>query len=131
MALIALPLFGFIFVILALGWMLFAKATLQNAAREGVRYAVTNHSIPDIQAVVQNHALGFLAGNSGLAKISVQYFTPGMQATASNQGGNLVDISVSGVTVDPFGLRSFGLSIVTLSAESSDVMEGSPAPVGR
>ncbi|HEX4168218.1 MAG TPA: TadE/TadG family type IV pilus assembly protein [Bryobacteraceae bacterium] len=126
-SLIILPLFGLIFLILAVGWVVFAKASLQYAVREGVRYAVTNQSTPNIQALVQQQSFGFLAGDAGLSKISVNYYTPNnLQQTNSNQGGNLVEVSVSGVTVDPFGLKYFGLTPVTLSADSSDVMESAP-----
>ena len=129
-SLVVLVLFGLIFVMIAVAWVIFAKAAIQYAAREGVRYAVTNHSVGDIKTVVQQSSFGFLAGDPGLNNISVNYLTPDLKTTASNQGGNLVEISIGGVVIDPFGLRSFGLAPVTLSAESSDVMENSPPSTG-
>lgn len=130
-SLIILPLFGICFLLLAVGWVIFAKASLQYAVREGVRFAVTNQSTADIQQLVQKDSFGFLAGADGLEKISVQYYTPtNLQTTTSHQGGNLVEVSVSGVVVDPFGLQAFGLTTLNLSADSSDVMESSPSSSG-
>ncbi len=124
-ALVVLPLFGFIFVILAVGWVVFAKASLQYAVREGVRYAVTGHSASDIQAVVQRSAFGFLNGNQTYLNQNVPVTCPASTADVSNK---VVQVSVTGVVVDPFGLSSFGLAPTTVSASSSDVMEVSGPP---
>ena len=37
--LVLLPLLGFIFLVLDLGWAIYKRATLQFAVREGCRYA--------------------------------------------------------------------------------------------
>ena len=44
-SLIMIPMFGVLFLIIDLSWMLFARATLQYAVREGVRYAVTGQTM--------------------------------------------------------------------------------------
>jgi Flp pilus assembly protein TadG len=133
------PLFGFIFLIVDLAWMIFAQVTLQNAVRAGVRYAITGQTITglgqdaSIKAVVQDNAVGFLAGSSGLSKIVISYYDPvSLTATNSNAGGNIVKVSLSGFTVSPFGPILRSATPITINALSADRMEangpnGTPA----
>src|SRR3979490_887211 len=97
------PLFGFIFLIIDLAWMIFAQVMLQNAVRAGVRYAITGQTESgkgqdaSIKDVVQANAMGFLAGASGLSDIVITYYNPvTLASTNSNAGGNIVKVSISG-----------------------------------
>src|SRR5579883_1210428 len=60
------PLFAFIFAFFDFGLLLFRWATLQNAVREGCRYAITyqtsngNGQDGSIEAVVQQYAMGIV-----------------------------------------------------------------------
>src|SRR5271170_974013 len=98
-----LPLFGFIFLILDVSWMIFAQVTLQSAVRQGVRYAITGQTMSglgqdaSIKAVVQSAAVGFLPGTQGASQIAINYYLPStMTSTNSNAGGNIVEISIQG-----------------------------------
>jgi Flp pilus assembly protein TadG len=131
-----LPLFGFIFLIVDLSWAIFAQVTLQSAVRDGVRYAITGQTIggkgqdDSIKSVVQNSAVGFLAGSTGLAQVVIKYYLPNSMAeTTSNAAGNIVEISISGFKVTPLGPILHSAAPVALSAVASDVVEPSPAGI--
>jgi Flp pilus assembly protein TadG len=127
------PLFGFVFLIIDLAWMIFAQVTLQNAVRAGVRYAVTGQTETgkgqdaSIKDVVQANAMGFLAGADGLSDIVITYYNPVTLATTnSNAGGNIVKVSISGFSLSPFGPIMRSATPITITATASDRMEGSP-----
>jgi len=126
------PLFGFIFLILDVSWMIFAQVTLQNAVRQGVRYAVTGQVISgkgqddSIKTVVQNAAVGFLSGSTGASQIAINYYTPGtMSPTTSNASGNIVEVSIQGFALSPLGPILHSGSPVAISAVASDIVEPS------
>jgi len=116
---------------------IFLRATLQHAVREGVRYAVTSRTEPNlghdasIRQVVQRNAMGFLNGTEGASRIHIRYFTPGtLTETQDNSGGNIVEVSVEGYTwswMAPL-LRS-NVSPLTITARASDRMEASPGGI--
>jgi Flp pilus assembly protein TadG len=126
-ALVMIPLFLFVFAIMCVSWFIFAKASLQHAVREGCRYAVTGQAISDIQDRVLQNAVG-VPGMTA-KKVQVQYFAqsdttkPLPDGPTANAGGNLVTVSVSGITVSPLGPAGLGFSALTISAAASDVME--------
>ena len=80
--LIMIPMFGILFLTIDLAWMLFARATIQYAVREGCRYAVTGQSMSgmgqdaSIRTVVQQNSMGILSGASGASKITISYLDP-------------------------------------------------------
>jgi len=135
--LVMIPMFGILFLTIDLAWMLFARATLQYAVREGVRYAVTGQSMSgmgqddSIRSVVQQNAMGILSGSSGASKITISYLDPNanLAATPSNAGGNVVQVSVSGVSVFPLAPLFHGGSALSMSAVSTDVVESSPGGI--
>ncbi len=136
LSLVILPLLAIVFLILDASWVIFAKASLQYSVREGVRYAVTSQTISgmgqddSIKTVVQQHAFGFLNNASDLGKIGINYYDPNsLTATNSNAGGNVVEISVDGVSIYPMGPIWRSATAIDLSARSSDVMEGSPGGI--
>ena len=137
--LVLLPLMAFLFLIVDISWLCFAQASLQHAVQAGVRSAVTGF-VPAgvsgqdayIKSVVQQGSMGFLAGETGMNQITVNYFSPTNLSTpvtgnGSNAGGNVVQVSVADVTVTMLGpiLRT-NWATVLLKADASDVMESSP-----
>lgn len=97
--LVLLPMMGFILLLLDLGWVVYKRATLQFAVREGCRYAVTNQVqdlkdsnnkaygvIDSIKWVVQQRANGLLgskATDPGYALIQVNYYNPDSSLTTA------------------------------------------------
>jgi Flp pilus assembly protein TadG len=130
-SLVVIPLLGMIFLIVDLTWMLFARATMQFAVREGVRYAVTGQTITgqgqdaSIESVVAADSFGFFT----TANVSIQYLTSVngvMTPTQSNAGGNVVQVTVSNVSVNPIAPFLHSSSPIVMNATSSDVVEPSP-----
>jgi Flp pilus assembly protein TadG len=136
-SLVMIPMFSILFLVVDLAWMLFARATLQYAVREGVRYAVTGQTMTgmgqdnSIKTVVQEYSLGLLAGSHGASLIVISYFDPNnnLASTSSNAGGNVVQVSVSGLAVLPMAPLFRSGSALSLSAVSSDVVESSPGGI--
>lgn len=131
--LVSLPLLAFVFLILDACWVLFAQATLSNAARMGVRYAITSQTQTglgqdaSIRSVVQQQAMGFLPSATLASQVTIQYYTPdSLTPTNSNGGGNLVTICINNVQVTPMAPLLRSRSAITLQACSSDVMSASP-----
>jgi Flp pilus assembly protein TadG len=136
-SLVMIPLFGVLFLVIDLSWMLFARATLQYAVREGVRYAVTGQTMTgmgqdaSIRTVVQQSSMGILSGASGASLITITYFDPNanLAVTASNAGGNVVQVSASGVNVFPMAPLFHSGSPLSMTVVSSDVVESSPGGI--
>ncbi|HXM45898.1 MAG TPA: TadE family protein [Bryobacteraceae bacterium] len=139
LALVLLPLCALVFLILDIAWAFYVRATLQNAVREGVRYAVTSQTMTgmgqdaSIKATVQQNAMGLLSGTTGAALISIQYYLPNTLAPVSglnsNQGGNIVDVYVQGYSLPPLGPILRSPTPLSLGAQAFDRMEGSPGGV--
>ena len=135
-SLVMIPLFGILFLTIDLAWMLFARATLQYAVREGVRYAVTGQTMTgmgqdaSIRTVVQQSSMGILSG-SGASKITITYLDPNANfaSTASNAGGNVVQVSADGIDVFPMAPLFHSGSALSMTAVSSDVVESSPGGI--
>ena len=144
LGLVMLPLMAVVFLFVDAAWIFFAQQSLQNAVQTGVRAAITsyvpaeaNGTIPGqdsyLKSVVQSNAMGFLSGQAGLNEITIAYYSPSnlsqvLTGSGSNAGGNVIEISVNAVPVSILG-PIFGNASPTLSlsANSSDVMESSPA----
>ena len=77
-----LPLFALILGTADFGFMIFRWTTLQNAVREGVRYAVTfqvdssGHQDTSIEDQVQTFAMGFVKTADNPQTIYVKYYNP-------------------------------------------------------
>jgi Flp pilus assembly protein TadG len=156
--LVLLPLLGFTFLLLDLGWAVYTRATLQFAVREGCRYAVTNQTQPltdssgkaygvvnSIKYVVQRRAIGLLGADSNAAgwnQIQVNYYAPTSLTSAlpvptnctnntspPNQGGNVVEVSIVNYKAFPFAPVYRTGDPLIFTARSSDLMEGNP-PTG-
>ncbi|MGA8025519.1 MAG: TadE/TadG family type IV pilus assembly protein [Bryobacteraceae bacterium] len=142
-ALTILPLLGFVFLTMDIAWGIFAKASLQEAAREGVRFAVTCQILPpntgldaSIRQVVQQYSFGFVTSANASSAVSIAYYAPNNLSTpvtgtaTATAGGNIVQVSVGGISVRSFApfLRTGGTSL-NPSAIASDVMESSPGGI--
>jgi Flp pilus assembly protein TadG len=144
-----LPTFALIFAFVDFGLLLFRWSTLQNAVREGCRYAITFQTSgalgqdASIQQVVQNFSMGVLSTASTAGQINVNYYatnalnTPIPVANGGNVPGNLVEVSVQGISWSQLAplSGSFGAGIpffrstnaITLNIFSSDILGGYPA----
>ncbi len=134
LGLVLLPMFAIVFLMMDSAWVVFAKATLQYAVRQGCRYAVTSQTIAgmgqdaSIKTVVQHCSLGFLnSGTNNQNNVSITYFNPNtLLATSSNAGGNIVQVSIVNASVAPLVPLWRDPTPLQISAASSDVMESSP-----
>ncbi len=134
---VIIPLLALLLGLLDFGFAVFLKNTFQHAVREGVRYAITSQTktgmgqIASIQYIVQENALGFLNGSSGAAVIFIRFYVPGTLAQVtgpgSNIGGNIVEVSIEGYTWSWMSFLLKSRTPLTLTARSSDRMEGSPS----
>lgn len=130
--LILVPFLALVFAICDFGLAVFIQNTVQNAAREGVRYAITYQTITgscqdaSIKQVVQNNSMGFV---SNPALITVNYYAPAdlsspVAAPNGNLPGNVVEVSVQNLQrqwIAPL-MRSPGS--YNIGGWSSDVMQG-------
>jgi Flp pilus assembly protein TadG len=129
-ALVLIPLIGIVFLILDIAWVCFAQETLQHAVQMGVRAAITgSQQEAGIKSVVQENALGFLAGSGGLNQITVQCYQPtNLSFAVACSGGYVVEVAANNVQVSLLGpIIGANWTNVTLSANSSDIMESNPA----
>jgi Flp pilus assembly protein TadG len=144
-----LPTFALIFAFVDFGLLLFRWSTLQNAVREGCRYAITFQTATgqgqdaSVEAVVQKFAMGMVKATDSPADIFVKYYSTSNLSTAIGSGGNvpgnIVEVSVQGVSwswIAPLS-GSYGGSVpffrnttpITLNIYSSDILGGFPAGV--
>lgn len=138
---VLVPMLSLIFLAVDSAWAIYAKASLQEAVREGVRYGVisqatTNNgvttcvSVATENAAIDNVVIAYSGGilNSS-NNISINYYSPTAPGTPLTTGqlspGNILQVSVSGTSLNliaPFFISRLPLSI---SASAADVLEGS------
>jgi Flp pilus assembly protein TadG len=142
-----LPTFALIFAFVDFGLLLFRWSTLQNAVREGCRYAITFQTATgkgqdvSVEAVVQQFAMGMVKTTDSPQDIFVKYYSTSNLNTAIASGGNvpgnIVEVSVQGLSwswIAPLS-GSYGGSVpffrsttpITLNIFSSDILGGFPA----
>ena len=131
-SLTAILYFGLLFLLIDLSLALFFKATLQQAVREGVRFAVTERNLPSVSymndsvtQVVQQRALGLLNGASGACKISINYYDSVTGAASTGKDSDVIVVAAA-YSFNPLGPILKSASAVRLQASSSDVMERCP-----
>lgn len=144
MALVIVPFLAILLVFFDICMVMFRWTTLQNAVREGSRYAVTFRRAgglgqdASIKQVVQNHALGIVSATASPEQISVNYYAPAAPATPiaapnGNVPGNIVEVSVpayrwnwiaplSGTLSNPF----YASSPLSITVRSADILGGYP-----
>jgi Flp pilus assembly protein TadG len=135
--LVLIPLMAFIFLLMDTSWVIFARATLQHAAREGVRFGVTGQIVApatclgdSIRHVVVNNAFGFVTTSNAETQVAVTYYNPNTLAvvtgTGATAGGNVIQVSISGVNIKSFAPVWRSSSPISLAATASDVLESPP-----
>jgi Flp pilus assembly protein TadG len=143
------PLLALVFAFADLGLLLFRWSTLQNAVREGCRYAITFQTSgglgqdASVEAVVQKYALGVVTTTDSPQHIFVKYYTPTNLttpiATGGNIPGNIVQVSVQNVAwawIAPLsGTLGAGSLYATtpfhVNVYSCDMLGGYPAGVNN
>lgn len=146
-ALTLLPLMALIFGFADLSLLLFRWSTLENAVREGCRYAITfqtsgrNGQDASIEQVVQTYAMGVVTTADTPRHIYVNYYSPANLNTAITTGGNIpgniVQVSVQNLSWSwlaplsgSFGTGGlYATTPLSLSVYSSDILGGYPAGV--
>jgi Flp pilus assembly protein TadG len=147
-ALAILPTLGLILAFVDFGMLLFRWATLQNAVREGCRYAITFQTVTgegqdaSIEGVVQQYSMGMVSTADNPQDIFVKYYSPTNLTTPITSGGNvpgnIVEVSVQGVSwswIAPLSGSSGAGGVpffrnttpITLNIYSSDILGGFPA----
>ena len=155
---VLLPLLSMLFVLLDASWGIFAKATLQQAVRVGVRTGIT---ITGTQATaagetltqmvkdaVQANALGLLSGTTGRGYIQVHYYAQNSSSSTGvsdvstqsngNTPGNIMQVSVNGFPLLPLVPRIYNWATkpdnnpTVLNVASADRIEpsGDVPPIG-
>jgi len=113
---------------------LFVRNTLQNAVREGCRYAVTSRTVAglgqreSIQRVVRDQALGFVTAD---AQVNVKFFDKDgfgeLTGSGANAGGNVVQVSIANYRWNWIVPRLLGAGpALVINVTSSDLLEPSP-----
>ncbi len=135
-ALVLLPLFALVFLSFDTAWVIFIRAALQEAVREGVRFGITGQSMSgacldaSIQQVVKTYSFGFVKSPG---QVSIAYYSPFNPGTnlagtpGATAGGNILQVSINGVSVRSVAPLWRSATPLNLSATAVDVMETSPS----
>jgi hypothetical protein len=116
---------------------IFVMDTVEFAARQGVRYAITGNTANDdstgaalkqdasIRQVVRDNSLGFLSSVPD-SQITIDYFaldpsTNTWTSTTSNANGNLVKVGVSGFSWAWMVPGWRGMDSLSINAASADI----------
>ena len=127
--LVFVPLMLMTFLMVDLSMVIFLRTTMQEAAREGARYAITglNTTGPcqddSIKAVVKTYAAGFLGTLAGAAAVHVQFVNPSTGGQGANAPGQIVNVKIENYKYNamaPFQRLNYPLYV---SATASDVIE--------
>jgi Flp pilus assembly protein TadG len=142
-----LPTFALIFAFVDFGLLLFRWATLQEAVREGCRYAITFQTATgegqnaSIESIVQQYSMGLVTTADSPQHIFVNYYSVSNLntpiASGGNVPGNIVEVSVQNISwawlapiSGTFGSNAFrDTTPIALSVYSSDILGGYPAGV--
>lgn len=142
LSLVLLPTLALILAITDFSITIFVRSVLQHAVTEGVRYGITYRTMPglshseSIKQVVQQRAMGFLAGSAGLAKIQVRYYSPvtfaEVTGPGANAAGNIVEVSVQNFAWTPIVPLWRSANPITIQAAAADRLQslpfGTPVP---
>jgi Flp pilus assembly protein TadG len=128
-SLVFIPMLLMTFLMLDLSMVIFLRTTMQEAVREGTRYAITGQNTTgpcqddSIKTVVKSHALGYLGSTAGAATVHVQFINPYTGGQGNNAPGNIVNVKVEGYKYNamaPFQRINQALYIY---ASASDLIE--------
>lgn len=105
-----LPTFALFFAFIDFGLMLYRWSSLQNAVREGVRYAITFQTqtspalgqVDSIKRVVERKSMGLVHPTDSPQHIFVKFYTKAAPDTVIPSGGNvpgnIVEVSVQNLS---------------------------------
>jgi Flp pilus assembly protein TadG len=103
-----LPFFALLFGIMDFSLAIFISNTLQNAVREGSRYAITynvtyqgttySSQTDAVKAVVESFSMGFL-NDSNKGYINVNYYLPNDLSTPATTSSVTPPVTVNGVLI--------------------------------
>jgi len=144
-ALIFLPLLAMLLGLFDFSVAIFMRATMQNAVREGVRYAVTYQTMSgmcqdaSIKQMVKNSAAGFLTSSAHDDKIKIRYYKPtnlNVEVTGvnSNYPGNVIEVGVEGYSwswIAPLWRSASPFIINVYAADRMEAMSGAASPPCR
>jgi Flp pilus assembly protein TadG len=130
-SLCTLPLLAFFLGIVDVSFAVFVKNTLLFSVRQGVRYAITSQTMAGMGRTYSAGLVDALSPNqNGSNQITITYYDPvtlsAVTGANSNIGGNIVVVSVSGLSwawMFPLWHSSAPLQFAVASA---DIMEASP-----
>jgi Flp pilus assembly protein TadG len=127
--LVFVPILLMTYLMVDLSMVIFLRTTMQEAAREGARYAITGQNTTgpcqddSIKAVVKSHAVGFLGSVAGAATMHVQFINPVTGGQGANAPGQIVNVKIENYKYNamaPFQRLNYPLYV---SAMASDVIE--------
>jgi Flp pilus assembly protein TadG len=137
-ALVLIPFLALVLLIFDVAWAIFAQATIQEAVREGVRVGITATASGacttvtcTVQNTVQSYSFGFISSPS---TVTVTYYSPSggtltqVSGSGADVGGNIIQVTVSGLTVKALGAIMLTQKSVVVGATASDVIESNPNP---
>ncbi|HVP46386.1 MAG TPA: TadE/TadG family type IV pilus assembly protein [Bryobacteraceae bacterium] len=129
--LICTIMFALIFLLLDISLSLFIKVTLQEAARDGVRYGVTEQLLAgdsylsdSIAKVVKSNSGGFIT-NAG-CQVTVTYYDPYGGVTTTPTAGSVLHVAIQGYQYTPLGAIFKSGAPVSINVQASDIMEACP-----
>ena len=136
--LVLVPFLALVFLVMDVAWSIFAQATIQEAVREGVRVGVTATAgtgcstvTCTVQNTVKNYSFGLIQNANS---VTVTYYSPNggtlsqVSGTGADIGGNIIQVSVSALTVNSLGPILRSQHSVVVGATASDIIEGNPSP---
>lgn len=138
--LIIFPLVFILLAIIDVSVAIFIMNTLEYAARQGVRYAITgqtsgaNQQNASIRQVVKANSLGFLNASTPDSQITITYYSlvtdpknanvntwQQVTGAGANSNGNLVKVSVLGFSWAWMVPYLWGESTLSMNAASTDI----------
>ena len=134
-SLVIVPMLLMTFLMLDLSMVIFVRTTMQEAVREGARYAITGQNTTgpcqddSIKAVVKASALGFLNPAAAAATIHVQFINPSTGGQGTNAQGNIVNVKIEGykyATLAPFQRLNFPLYVFATASDLIEPNSGAP-----
>ena len=126
---VILPLMAFLLMTLDVAWILFGWASIQEGAREGVRYAISCQVSSGLNAAIANVVKQYSAGFAKTSNVTVKYCSPTDTATPCTAltgvvtGGQVVKVTVHDVAIGTFGPIFRTWTPISLTASAADVME--------
>jgi Flp pilus assembly protein TadG len=132
---------GVLLLLMDVAWIFFGWGCIQEAAREGVRYAITGKGQVEAtldSAIINNAVIpfsfGFINAQNASSVISIDYYPPAGYSSSGNPAsldgqwnataaGNIVRVTIHGFSIGSFGPILRSAAPVTLSASAADVIQ--------